>query len=121
MVTAAGLSDAEGNVILWVSCFPTFQPIIRQVSYKVVLRSTAGPTNPQPRRVSKILSGLTSTRKSAGQVQLGSQDENESTSHIISYEGRNGDIELGERRESGGLSNDIVKEARIEVHSDRNY
>lgn len=58
MVIGACLSDAECHVILWVSCFPTFLPVIRLVAFKLNLRLNASPSG-RPGRILKTLSRIT--------------------------------------------------------------
>src|SRR4051812_29419799 len=85
VVTGATMSDVENHVILWVACFPTFQPIIRLVAFKAGLRSNASSTRPKTRSLPNLLSKFTSaSRTNKGQERLGSLDGNKSTTYIIS-------------------------------------
>jgi hypothetical protein len=102
MVIGASLSDAECHVILWVSCFPTFLPIIR-------LFSTGG----RPGRVLQTLSTITGLNTLNGQEQLRSQDGNRNMTHIVTNNRESAEereeIELGELGEAGFRKDNIVK------------
>jgi hypothetical protein len=114
------LSDAECHIILWVSCFPAFQPVIRIVAVQLDLRSSAS-TRGESNRPPKTLSRVTGSSTRDGQERLRSRDDNESTTHIMTNDGESDEgteeIELGRLGEARVGKENIVKSTHIEIHT----